>query len=218
MKLYYTGNANGELKYSLDGGSTYIATTLRALKEGIELPEDQDFSKVKVKASSNVFSSLEVVKKINASTKAQNIHLVDSDPTSNNNIHNERFYFIDLEDDNGNYTDTTINSYSPHLVFKNHENGKYYRYLVLADYLNWSLDDFDVVLVFSSNEDYYEEGSNYGTSHQYTNDDGYEDTYYTYDEDDFMIFRSYWNGSGYSKDFGEDIKEIASFGPASQYL
>lgn len=218
MKLYYTGNANGELKYSLDGGLTYVATTLRDLKEGIELPEDQDFSKVSVKASSNVFSSLEVVKKINASTKAQNIHLIDSDPTSNNNIHNEKFYMIDLEDDQGYSPDTSsIDSYSPHLVFKNRENGRYYRHLVLADYLNWSLDDFDIVLVFS-NEDNYDEDYSYGTEHQYTNDNGDEDYYYTYDEDDFMLFRSRWENGGYSKDFGDEIKEIASFGPASQYL
>lgn len=64
MKLYYKGNSNGKLFYSLDGGTTFTPTTLQALQEGIPLNDDIDYSLVKVKVNSAILSSLDAIKQI----------------------------------------------------------------------------------------------------------------------------------------------------------
>ena len=44
MKLYYNGTKNGSISYSLDGGTTWIETSLAAMKGGIQLEDTQDKS------------------------------------------------------------------------------------------------------------------------------------------------------------------------------
>lgn len=63
MKLYFRGEEKGNLSYTTDG-VRFTSTTLDALRDGITLPDDTDYTKVQVKAGSNVFSALDVVKKV----------------------------------------------------------------------------------------------------------------------------------------------------------
>ena len=63
MKLYFRGEEKGNLSYTTDG-VRFTSTTLDALRNGITLPNDTDYTKVQVKAGSNVFSALDVVKKV----------------------------------------------------------------------------------------------------------------------------------------------------------
>ena len=70
MKLKVIGNTNRpvDLKYSLDG-TTFIDTTLADLQQGIPLPEDQDYSQVKVKMNSTVMGALDIIKNIGIEAK-----------------------------------------------------------------------------------------------------------------------------------------------------
>lgn len=63
MKLYFKGNINGNIQYSLDG-ETFLDASLSDLKNGIVLPDDIDFSKIKVKGKSKILSNLDVLKNI----------------------------------------------------------------------------------------------------------------------------------------------------------
>lgn len=63
MKLYFRGEENGNLSYTIDG-VRFTSTTLEALRNGVTLPNDTDYTKVQVKAGSNVFTALDVVKKV----------------------------------------------------------------------------------------------------------------------------------------------------------
>lgn len=63
MKLYFRGEEKGNLSYTTDG-VRFTSTTLDALRDGITLPDDTDYTKVQVKAGSNVFAALDVVKKV----------------------------------------------------------------------------------------------------------------------------------------------------------
>lgn len=45
-------------------GVRFTSTTLDTLRNGVTLPDDTDYTKVQVKAGSNVFSALDVVKKV----------------------------------------------------------------------------------------------------------------------------------------------------------
>lgn len=63
MKLYFRGEENGNLSYTTDG-VRFTSTTLEALRNGVTLPDNTDYTKVQVKAGSNVFSALDVVKKV----------------------------------------------------------------------------------------------------------------------------------------------------------
>lgn len=63
MKLYFRGEEKGNLSYTTDG-VRFTSTTLDALRNGITLPDNTDYTKVQVKAGSNVFSALDVVKKV----------------------------------------------------------------------------------------------------------------------------------------------------------
>ena len=70
MKLKVIGNTNRpvDLKYSLDG-TTFIDTTLADLQQGIPLPDDQDYSQVKVKMNSTVMGALDIIKNIGIEAK-----------------------------------------------------------------------------------------------------------------------------------------------------
>ena len=63
MKLYFKGEEKGNLSYTIDG-VRFTSTTLDALRNGVILPDDTDYTKVQVKAGSNVFSALDIVKKV----------------------------------------------------------------------------------------------------------------------------------------------------------
>lgn len=62
MKLYFNGDINGNIQYSLDG-ETFLDASLSDLKNGIVLPDDI-FSKIKVKGKSKILSNLDVLKNI----------------------------------------------------------------------------------------------------------------------------------------------------------
>ena len=64
MKLYYNGTKNGSISYSLDGGTTWIETSLAAMKGGIQLEDTQDYSKIKIKVGNKVLNSLNAIKEI----------------------------------------------------------------------------------------------------------------------------------------------------------
>lgn len=63
MKLYFRGEEKGNLSYTTDG-VRFTPTTLDALRDGITLPDDTDYTKVQVKAGSNIFSTLDIIKKV----------------------------------------------------------------------------------------------------------------------------------------------------------
>lgn len=63
MKLYFRGEEKGNLSYTTDG-VRFTSTTLDALRDGITLPDDTDYTKVQVKAGSNIFSTLDIIKKV----------------------------------------------------------------------------------------------------------------------------------------------------------
>lgn len=63
MKLYFKGEEKGNLSYTTDG-VRFTSTTLDALRDGITLPDDTDYTKVQVKAGSNIFSTLDIIKKV----------------------------------------------------------------------------------------------------------------------------------------------------------
>lgn len=63
MKLIYSGNAiNGSVEYSIDAGNTFVPITLAELKNGVELITN-DLTKIQVRAGSNVFENISVLKK-----------------------------------------------------------------------------------------------------------------------------------------------------------
>lgn len=63
MKLIYSGNTSkGSVEYSTDAGSTFVPVTLAELKNGVELFTN-DLSKIQVRAGSNVFENINVLKK-----------------------------------------------------------------------------------------------------------------------------------------------------------
>lgn len=63
MKLYFRGEEKGNLSYTTDG-IRFTSTTLDALRDGIILPDNTDYTKVQVKAGSNIFSTLDIIKKV----------------------------------------------------------------------------------------------------------------------------------------------------------
>ncbi len=79
MKLYYKGKKTGNLSYSLDGGNTYISTTLEALSNGIQLSDDASYEKIKIKSDSSVLSNLEVIKDIVCSQESSPVESSETD-------------------------------------------------------------------------------------------------------------------------------------------
>lgn len=205
MKLYYTGNANGQMKYSLDG-TTFIPTTLAALKQGIELPENTDYSKIKVQAGSNVFSSLDVLKNIGIAQPIEGISIITGDPCSNNGDNDSTAYLS--TEDYSNFGNGV------HLVFKEKSTGDYYQYFQIgkderSETSLKTIDDFDIVLVYCDSWPSIDYGydskeeqiiHNEGTDDEYTESDWYYEFSPTYGK----IDASY-------------IHELTSFGPAAKF-
>ena len=75
MKLYFKGNANGNLSYSVDGGNTFVPTSLQALRDGVPLPDDTDYSSVKVKVNSTILGTLDIIKQIEVSEGSNGIEV-----------------------------------------------------------------------------------------------------------------------------------------------
>lgn len=170
MKLYFRGEEKGNLSYTTDG-VRFTSTTLDALRDGITLPDDTDYTKVQVKAGSNVFSALDVVKKVelvqsegadleydvDALKNLINPHLMAYEKTSHAsgnisdlvyiiNTNNGRFQFsyaFNSEDSNSFYGGNNLG-----VLFQNKDTKR----------LEWQLDgaaddasDYEYVLVYSKN-------------------------------------------------------------------
>lgn len=168
MKLYFRGEEKGNLSYTTDG-VRFTSTTLDALRNGVTLPDDTDYTKVQVKAGSNVFSALDVVKKVelvqgggadleydvDALKNLINPHLMAYEKTSNapgnisnlvyiintNNGNLQFNYSFSSEDSNSFYGDNDLG-----VLFQNKDTKR----------LEWQLDgaaddasDYEYVLVYS---------------------------------------------------------------------
>ena len=62
MKLFFKGLTEGQVYIDLDGNGTYETYDLNDIQDGLDLDENLDYSKIKVKANSKVFSNLQVIK------------------------------------------------------------------------------------------------------------------------------------------------------------
>ena len=62
MKLFFKGLTEGQVYIDLDGNGTYETYDLNDIQGGLDLDENLDYSKIKVKANSKVFSNLQVIK------------------------------------------------------------------------------------------------------------------------------------------------------------
>lgn len=136
MKLYFRGEEKGNLSYTTDG-VRFTSTTLDALRNGITLPNDTDYTKVQVKAGSNVFSALDVVKKVElvqgsenelseadiaAIKQAAGITLIGEEKTSGNSS-NGYVYYIAYDGDSSKsyqFGTSSIRAY-----FKNKSTGEW---------------------------------------------------------------------------------------------
>ena len=136
MKLYFRGEEKGNLSYTTDG-VRFTSTTLDALKNGITLPNDTDYTKVQVKAGSNVFSALDVVKKVElvqgsenelsevdaaAIKQAVGITLIGEEKTSGNSS-NGYVYYIAYDGDSSKYYQFGTSSIRAY--FKNKSTGEW---------------------------------------------------------------------------------------------
>ncbi len=63
MKIYYTGDASGPVSISFNGRD-YQNVSLDALKEGYELPQDADYSKIRVQGSNATLKNISILKQI----------------------------------------------------------------------------------------------------------------------------------------------------------
>lgn len=62
MKLFFKGLTEGQVYIDLDGNGTYETYDLNDIQGGLDLDDDLDYSKIQVKATSKVFSNLQVIK------------------------------------------------------------------------------------------------------------------------------------------------------------
>lgn len=167
MKLYFRGEEKGNLSYTTDG-VRFTSTTLDALRNGVTLPNDTDYTKVQVKAGSNVFSALDVVKKvelvdggadleydIDALKRSINPYLIANEKTSNTpgNI-SDLVYTIGADNLQFSYSFSSegesyfYGSRNLGVLFQNKNTKR----------LEWQLDgaaddasDYEYVLVYSKN-------------------------------------------------------------------
>lgn len=169
MKLYFRGEEKGNLSYTTDG-VRFTSTTLDALRDGITLPDDTDYTKVQVKAGSNIFSALDVVKKVelvsggadleydvDALKSSINPYLIANEKTSNapGNISN-LVYTIGMG--NGNFQfNYDFNSEDSNYFYGNNNFGVLFQNKNTKR-LEWQLDgaadnasDYEYVLVYSKN-------------------------------------------------------------------
>ena len=134
MKLYFKGEEKGNLSYTTDG-VRFTSTTLDALRNGVTLPDDTDYTKVQVKAGSNVFSALDVVKRVElvggndlseadiiAIKQAVGITLTGEEKTSNNS-EDGYVYYITYDGDYSKYYQ--FNNSSIRAYFKNKNTGEW---------------------------------------------------------------------------------------------
>lgn len=138
MKLYYKGDQTGNLKYSLDG-VTYINTSLENLKNGIVLPENANYSKVSIKAGSNVLNSLNVLHDLELTAgenniadtmkKALNLTQVLKQLTSHEGEYEPNEYSLYLGYCGYEHDVTDFNYGEIIVAFKNIETGTYRRLL-----------------------------------------------------------------------------------------
>ena len=167
MKLYFRGEEKGNLSYTTDG-VRFTSTTLDALRNGVTLPNDTDYTKVQVKAGSNVFSALDVVKKvelvdggadleydIDALKRSINPYLIANEKTSNTpgNI-SDLVYTIGADNLQFNYS---FSSESENYFYGNRNLGVLFQNKNTKR-LEWQLDgaaddasDYEYVLVYSKN-------------------------------------------------------------------
>lgn len=167
MKLYFRGEEKGNLSYTTDG-VRFTSTTLDALRNGVTLPDDTDYTKVQVKAGSNIFSALDVVKKVelvsggadleydvDALKSSINPYLIANEKTSNapGNISN-LVYTIGMG--NGNFQfNYDFNSEDSNYFYGNNNFGVLFQNKNTKR-LEWQLDgaaddasDYEYVLVYS---------------------------------------------------------------------
>ena len=78
MKLYYRGTKIGNISYSLDGGRTYIPSTLAEMAQGIKLPANQKYDNIKIQVKNDVLNSLAVLKKVEVSKEPNEEAEIDS--------------------------------------------------------------------------------------------------------------------------------------------
>lgn len=167
MKLYFRGEENGNLSYTTDG-VRFTSTTLDALRNGVTLPDNTDYTKVQVKAGSNVFSALDVVKKvelvdegadleydIDALKRSINPYLIANEKTSNTPGHiSDLVYTIGADNLQFSYSFSSegesyfYGSRNLGVLFQNKNTKR----------LEWQLDgaaddasDYEYVLVYSKN-------------------------------------------------------------------
>lgn len=164
MKLYFRGEEKGNLSYTTDG-VRFTSTTLDALRDGITLPDDTDYTKVQVKAGSNVFSALDVVKKVELVSGGVDLEYDVEDLRSQIGPHLEPFAKVSSTENISDYVYcvSTQNSYFD--IFHANSNNPYFEsspnICVLfrnknTKFLDWQLDgavddasDYEYVLIYS---------------------------------------------------------------------
>lgn len=171
MKLYFRGEEKGNLSYTTDG-VRFTSTTLDALRNGVALPNDTDYTKVQVRAGSNVFSALDVVKKVElvqgsgnelseedaiAIKQATGITLIGEEKTSGNSS-NGYVYYVAYEGDSSKYYQFDTSSIKAY--FKN-KNTSEWRYVLDSAQDNEA--DWEYVIGLKGESDKYIEIVNLGS-------------------------------------------------------
>lgn len=168
MKLYFRGEEKGNLSYTTDG-VRFTSTTLDALRNGVTLPNDTDYTKVQVKAGSNVFSALDVIKKVelvqgggadleydvDALKNSINPYLVANEKTSDNHENiSDLVYTIGTNDESFKFS-YSFNSGNNSYFYGNKNLGVLFQNKNTKR-LEWQLDgaaddasDYEYVLVYS---------------------------------------------------------------------
>lgn len=170
MKLYFRGEEKGNLSYTTDG-VRFTSTTLDALRNGVTLPDDTDYTKVQVKAGSNIFSALDVIKKVelvqgggadleydvDALKNSINPYLIANEKTSDNHENiSDLVYTIGTGNSNFQFN-YSFSSESNSSFYGNRNLGVLFQNKNTKR-LEWQLDgaaddasDYEYVLVYSKN-------------------------------------------------------------------
>ena len=170
MKLYFRGEEKGNLSYPTDG-VRFTSTTLDALRNGVTLPDDTDYTKVQVKAGSNIFSALDVIKKVelvqgggadleydvDALKNSINPYLIANEKTSDNHENiSDLVYTIGTGNSNFQFN-YSFSSESNSSFYGNRNLGVLFQNKNTKR-LEWQLDgaaddasDYEYVLVYSKN-------------------------------------------------------------------
>lgn len=94
MKLYYSGDKKGSISYSIDNGNTFIETTLDDMKNGnVSIPNEADFSKVKVKSKNNIFSDIDVIGNITKVANDKFYAFVLNENISQEDLYSEQYHY-----------------------------------------------------------------------------------------------------------------------------